>query len=204
MKGEAKKYEAATRSHEHGSWIIESLETGRIYRGHFNVVNRGCITNLPADAIVEVPGYVDRNGLNIPRVGDLPWGCAGVCSASISVQRLSVMAATSGDDTLLRQAMMLDPLTGAVLTPPEIWQMTDEMLVAGERWLPQYATAIAAAKARLAQGKKIPTKAWAGAARLHTKTVAEMQQHAEAARKNAAETDKAKERPAAAAATAKV
>ena len=42
------------------------------------------------------------------------------------------------DDMLLRQAMMMDPLTGAVCNPPEIWQMVDEMLVAQAQWLPQY------------------------------------------------------------------
>ena len=155
-------------------------------------MNRGCITNLPADAIVEVPGYVDANGMNIPIVGDLPLGAAAVCNASISVQRLSVEAAVHGDDTFLRQAFMMDPLTGAVCNPPEIWQMVDEMLVAGEQWLPQYGKAIAAAKARLASGNLLPTKETRGAARLHTKTVEEMEQEREAARKNAAEADKGK------------
>ena len=126
------------RSHEHGSWIIEGLETGNLYRGHFNVRNNGCITNLPEDAIVEVPGYVDYNGVNIPIVGDLPLGCAAVCNQSISVQRLAVEAAVRGDVQLLKQAMLMDPLTGAVLNPPEIWALTDEMLLAQEKWLPQY------------------------------------------------------------------
>lgn len=31
---------------------------------------------------------------------------------------------------------------GAVCNPPEIDQMTDEMLIAGEKWLPQYKDAI--------------------------------------------------------------
>jgi alpha-galactosidase len=34
--------------------------------------------------------------------------------------------------------MLMDPLTGAVLNPPEVWKLTDEMLVAQEEWLPQY------------------------------------------------------------------
>ncbi|WP_273325433.1 alpha-glucosidase/alpha-galactosidase [Vallitalea guaymasensis] len=138
----AKVYKQENRSNEHGSYIIEGLETGRIYRGHFNIVNNGTITNLPDDAIVEVPGYVDANGINIPKVGDLPLGCAAVCNSSISVQRLGVEAAVHGDDKLLRQAMMVDPLVGAVCNPPEIWQMVDEMLVAEEKWLPQYAQTI--------------------------------------------------------------
>jgi alpha-galactosidase/6-phospho-beta-glucosidase family protein len=39
-------------------------------------------------------------------------------------------AAVSGDVTLLKQAMLHDPLVGAVCNPEEVWQMTDEMLVA--------------------------------------------------------------------------
>jgi len=162
------------RGNEHGSYIMEGLETGRLYRGHFNVVNHGTITNLPPDCVVEVPGYVDYNGINVPRVGDLPLGCAAVCNASVAVQRLAVEAAVHGDDLLLRQAMMMDPLVGAVCDPPEIWQMVDEMLVAGEQWLPQYGKAIAEAKRRLASGKLIPTRDYRGAARLHTRTVEEM------------------------------
>ena len=139
MKAEPNKYRYEDRSNEHGSYIIESLETGRLYRGHFNVVNNGSISNLANDAIVEVPGYVDANGVSIPIVGDLPLGCAAVCTQSIDVQRLSVEAAVNGDVALLKQAMMMDPLTGAVLNPPEICEMTDEMLIAQEEWLPQYA-----------------------------------------------------------------
>jgi alpha-galactosidase len=166
-----KPIHAGMRSSEHGSWIIESLETGRVYRGHFNVRNNGIISNLPSDAVVEAPGYVDKNGIAMPLVGDLPLGCAAVCNASIQVQRLSVEAAIHGDDRLLRQAVMMDPLTGAVCDPPEIWQMVDEMLVAQAKWLPQYGKAIAAAKKRLASGKRIKTlRNYKGAARLPTKT----------------------------------
>jgi alpha-galactosidase len=197
-------YGAAHRGHEHGSFIVEGLETNRIYRGHFNVVNHGAITNLAPDAIVEVPGYVDRTGINIPRVGDLPWGCAAVCSQSINVQRLAVQAAVTGDDRLLRQAMLLDPLTGAVCNPPEVWQMVDEMLVAQAPWLPQYGNAIAAARARLERGRRegtlIPTRDYAGAARQRTKTIDEMRADRAAANANAGESDKAKERKAAVAA----
>ena len=166
------------RGHEHGSYIIEALQTGRVYRGHFNVPNEGCIANLPDDAIVEVPGYVDRNGVNIPQVGDLPDGCAAVCNASISVQRLAVEAAVHGDVALLKQAMMMDPLVGAVCNPPEISQMTDEMLLAQARWLPQYRRQLPQARRRLAAGKRLGTRSTRGAARVKTRTVAEMRKAA--------------------------
>ncbi len=183
-----------SRGQEHGSYIIEGLETGRVYRGHFNVRNHGTIPNLPADCIVEVPGYADANGISIPRVGDLPLGCAAICNASISVQRLAVRAAVEGDVTLLKQAMMLDPLTGAACDPVEIDQLTDEMLVAEAEWLPQYAEAIPEAKQRLAAAKRKktyrgthPTR---GAARRKTRSVTELRKAGEATRRKAAAADK--------------
>jgi alpha-galactosidase len=142
-------FDPSQRSEEHGSYIIEGLETGRVYRGHFNMINNGRIANLPHDAVVEAPGYVDATGIWMPVVGDLPLGPAAVCSASISVQRLAVEAAVRGDDALLRQAMMMDPLVGAVCNPQEIWRMVDEMLVAEQQWLPQYAAAVAEAQRRV-------------------------------------------------------
>lgn len=193
------KFDPEKRSEEHGSYIIEALETGRVYRGHFNVVNDGAVGNLPDDCIVEVPGYVDRNGINIPKVGDLPLACAATCSASVHVQRMAVRAAVAGDPLLLKQAMLHDPLTGAVCDPEEVWQMTDEMLVAHAPWLPQYVAsgAVDAAKASLAAHEAAGTRVqrmvgFQGTARLHTKTVEEMQAAKDEARANAQAADKGK------------
>ncbi len=191
LKAKPEQFGPDKRGHEHASFIIEGLKTGRTYRGHLNLVNNGCITNLPDDAIVEVPAYVDRNGVNVPKVGDLPLGCAAICNASISVQRLAVEAAVHGDVTLLKQAALMDPLTAAVCTPPEISQMVDEMLVAQSRWLPQYAKAIPAARKRFASEPRLGIHGTKGAARVHTKTVEEMKRNAEEARLNAAAADKA-------------
>jgi alpha-galactosidase len=183
------------RSEEHGSYIIEALETGRPYRGHFNIVNQNHITNLP-ECCVEIPGYVDRNGINMPVVGDLPMACAATCSASARVQEMGMEAAVHGDLTLLKQAMLHDPLVGAVCNPEEIWQMTDEMVVAQAPWLPQYAGEVEAAKKRLADHDRLGTRVKLvrtdGAARLHTKTVEEMARDRESSRANAAASDKGK------------
>ncbi len=169
-----RKLDGSERGKEHCSYIIESLETGKSYRGHFNVMNEGCITNLPSESVVEVPCYVDGNGISVPKVGDLPLGCAAICSQSIWVQKLAVEAAVHGDVSLLKQAALLDPLTGAVCNPPEVWQMVDEMLIAEEEWLPQYRKAIEEAKERFAQGNLIAAKDYHGAARLREKTPEEV------------------------------
>lgn len=196
LKEEPKPIVAKDRSEEHGSYIIEGLETGRVYRGHFNVVNRNHITNLPNGCIIEIPGYVDRNGINLPVVGDLPLACAATCSVSVRMQEMAMEAAVHGDALLLKQAMLHDPLVGAVCDPEEVWQMTDDMLVAQAQWLPQYAKEIPLAKARLAQheksGSRVKLRQTEGAARVHTKTVEEMSRQKEAARANAQAADKGK------------
>ncbi len=191
LKDEPKKYAGEKRSSEHGSFIIEGLELGRRYRGCFNVMNNGSIKNLPDECIVEVPCIADGNGIAVTQVGELPLGCAAVCSQSIWVQRLAVEAAVMGDPTLLKQAAMMDPLTGAVLNPAEISQMVDEMLIAGEKWLPQYSGAIKSAKEYFAKGDIIPYRNYESPARLHTRTIEELAVDKEKARKNAANTDKA-------------
>lgn len=172
LKEEPKKFTPENRSTEHGGYIIESLETGRCYRGHFNVMNNGTITNLPDECVVEVPCYVDYNGVSVPKVGDLPLGCAAICSQSVWVQKLAVEAAVNGDINLLYQAALMDPLTGAVCTPDEIKQMVDEMLVAGGAWLSQYKDEIPKAEKRLKSSKLnlYPVKGFT----LKTKTVDEM------------------------------
>jgi alpha-galactosidase len=184
------------RSEEHGSYIIEALETGRVYRGHFNVVNQNHITNLPNGCVVEIPGYVDKTGINIPVVGDLPMACAATCSASVRVQEMAMEAAVHGDVQLLKQAMLHDPLVGAICNPEEVWQMADEMLVTQARWLPQYQPAIPAARQRLEdaerKGERVKLSNNSGAARLHVKTVEELVQDKAEARANASAADKAK------------
>jgi alpha-galactosidase len=85
----------------------------------------------------------------------------------------------------------MDPLTSAVCTTPEISQMVDEMLVAQARWLPQYKRAIPAARARFASEAKLGVHGTRGAARLKMKTVADMRQDADEARRNAGAADKA-------------
>ncbi len=173
LEAAGKSLKTYKRTDEHASHILEALETGRTYRGHFNVKNGGVIKNLPDDCIIESPGYVDRFGINMIEGIELPLACAATCMASINVQRMSVQAALTGDVDLLKLAVLHDPLVGAISTPEEVWQMVDEMLVAQAEWLPQYAHAIPAAKERM-KNPKVKTRNWEGAARQHVRSVEEM------------------------------
>jgi alpha-galactosidase len=171
----AKPLSAHKRTTEHASHIIEALETGRVYRGHFNVRNNGIIRNLPTDAIIESPGFVDRFGINMVEGITLPTACAATCSVSVGVQRMSVEAAMTGDIDMLKLAVLHDPLVGAICTPDEVWQMVDEMVVAQAQWLPQYAAAVPAAQARLANAT-VKTREWDGAARRVVRSVEELRE----------------------------
>ncbi len=119
--------------------IIDSLVTGRPRVVYGNVRNAGSIENLPADACVEVACLVDGNGLRPTRYGELPAACAALNQVQITVQRLTVEAAMTGDRDLVHAAVALDPLTSALLTLPQIHEMTDRMLEAEARWLPRFA-----------------------------------------------------------------
>jgi len=131
------------RSIEYGSYVVEAMETGRVFKLNGNVINGGMITNLPPDCCAEGPIYVDRTGLHKTFVGDLPPQCAALNLTNINVQRLAVLAAIHGDPEAVVHACALDPLTGAVLTLKEIRDMVAEMLEVEGQWLPQF------------QGKKV-------------------------------------------------
>ncbi len=126
------------RSVEYCSYILEAAETGRPFKLNGNVRNDGYITNLPQGCCVEVPVFVDSQGLHPVTVGDLPPQCAALNQSNVTVQDLAVEAALTGDPECAMQAIALDPLTSAVCTLKEARDMTREMLEAQRQWLPQF------------------------------------------------------------------
>jgi alpha-galactosidase len=118
--------------------VIEAIETNRPVRVNGNVPNLGLIENLPQGCCVEVPCLVDGNGIQPTVVGALPTQLAALNRTNINVQELIVDAALNGDVEAVYHACMLDPLTAAVCTLPQISQMVDEMLEAEAQWLPQF------------------------------------------------------------------
>jgi alpha-galactosidase len=126
-------------SSEFGAYIIHSVVTGQPRVIYGNVPNRGLITNLPEGCCVEVPCLVDGNGVQPTAIGALPPQCAAVNRTNVNVQELAVEAALTGDREHIYHAVMLDPLTSAVLTLEQIRAMTDELLAAETAWLPAFA-----------------------------------------------------------------
>jgi alpha-galactosidase len=135
------KYESpelAPRSAEYCSYILEAHTTGHPFRLQGNVRNDGYITNLPSGCCVEVPVYVDKEGLHPLRVGGLPIQCAALNQSNVSVQALTVDAAINSDPERVVQAMAMDPLTSACCTLSEIREMATELLEAEREWLPLF------------------------------------------------------------------
>jgi alpha-galactosidase len=129
----------AARTHEYGSAIMEAIETDRPARINGNVPNRGLIPSLPTGCCVEVPCLVDGSGIQPTTVEDYPAQLAALNRTNINVQELIVEAALTGKTEAVHHAILLDPLTGAVCTLPQIRAMTAELLAAQSRWLPQFA-----------------------------------------------------------------
>jgi alpha-galactosidase len=126
------------RSHEYGALIMEAIETNRPARINGNVPNRDLIAGLPAGCCVEVPCLVDGNGVQPTPVPAYPAQLAALNRTNINVQELIVEAALSGRVEAVYHAVMLDPLTAAVCTLPQIHAMVGELLAAQGRWLPQF------------------------------------------------------------------
>ena len=118
------------RSQEYASRIMEAMVTNVPYKIGGNVLNRGLITNLPANACVEVPCLVDNSGVNPTFIGELPLQLAAMNMTNINTQLLTIEAAVTKRREAVYHAAMLDPHTAAVLSLDDIVSMCDELISA--------------------------------------------------------------------------
>jgi alpha-galactosidase len=109
---------------------MEAIITGNPFKIGGNVINNGLIPNLPAEACVEVPCFVDKSGITPTYVGPLPTQLAAMNSSNIYPQLLTIEAAATGSIEKLYQAAMMDPRTGMHLSTDEIVAMVDELVEA--------------------------------------------------------------------------
>jgi len=143
-KREAETYKNANtvevkESHEYASEIINSVVTGAPSVIYGNVPNKGYIPQLPAGCAVEVPTLVDANGLQPTVVTDIPPQLIGLIRTNVNVQDLTVQALLTENRDHIYHAAMLDPHTAAELDLDQIWNLVDDLLIAHDEWLPEWA-----------------------------------------------------------------
>ena len=126
------------RTHEYASYIMEAMETNKPYKIGGNVLNNGLITNLPRNAVVEVPCLVDKSGVTPCYIGDLPEQCAALNRTNINVQLLTIEAARTLKKDYIYQAALLDPHTSSELDIDDTIKMVDALIEAHGDWMPKF------------------------------------------------------------------
>jgi len=91
--------------------VIENIhKDGHLIWEAVNIPNQGLIPNLPADAIIELPGLLHAAGVTGIPVGALPEGIAALLRREITASHLTVDAVVKGDRRLAKQVLLLDPV----------------------------------------------------------------------------------------------
>lgn len=126
------------RTGEYASYIMEAIVENKPYEIGGNIINHGCIENLPDDACVEVPCLVNGDGIHPCHVGRLPVQLAAMNMTNINVQLMTIEAAATRKKEAIYQAAMLDPHTAAELNMDDIVAMCDELIEAHGEYMKMY------------------------------------------------------------------
>lgn len=103
--------------------VIDALETNRpFYLDALNIVNHGCIENLPSDAIVDIPALIIGGEARGIHVGALPIGAMELCRRQITIHEMISDAVHTGNEKLVIQALSLDPYVHSISQARNIWK----------------------------------------------------------------------------------
>jgi alpha-galactosidase len=117
--------------------LLDGMVTGKPRALPVNVPNRGNVTNVQDSAVVEVIGVADRNGVRGRDSTTIPGVMGEYVRRANVAQEWTVEAALTGDRTLVYEAMFADAMATQV-SYDDVVEMTNEMLAATSRWLPQF------------------------------------------------------------------
>jgi len=101
-------------------------------------MNNGLIPNLPANACVEVPCMINRNGVNGCYVGEIPEQLAALNRTHINVHLLAIEAAATLRKENIYHAAMMDPHTRSELALDQIRALCDDLIRAHGNMLPKF------------------------------------------------------------------
>jgi alpha-galactosidase len=117
--------------------LIDSVITGKERRLPLNLPNAGQCPDLPNDVVVESVCTCDGDGVRGTGETRAPFAMGEWLRRISSSQEATVDAARTGSRAKVVEAMLLDPLAGRI-DFDRLEQMTDEMIAATSRWLPQF------------------------------------------------------------------
>jgi len=81
---------------------------------------------------------VDKEGIHPCYIGELPAQLAALNVTEVNVLEMAVKGIMEKDKNKIFQAILLDPLTSAVLTIDETRKMVDEIFAASQQYLADY------------------------------------------------------------------
>lgn len=99
---------------DHATDIIENMVSGLNKPFYVNVPNNGAVSNMNDDAFLELLCDIDMNGPKPRPVGEMPRGIRGMQEIILDTHELTAEAVVKGDYTLLRRAMLSDPLVTSI------------------------------------------------------------------------------------------
>jgi alpha-galactosidase len=117
--------------------LLDGLVGGKARSLPVNLPNRGQVTNLPDDVIVECIGISDAEGVRARDEVTIPGFLGEAVRRIAATEELTVEAALSGDRDKVLEAMLADPYAGSIPYEDTV-EMTDELLAATKDWLPQF------------------------------------------------------------------
>ena len=118
--------------------MIDSFLSDKPRHFPLNLPNAGQCPDLPADVVVESMITADGDGLTVRDHARAPAALTECLRRVVASQEMTVEAALTGSRDRAVEAMLLDPLAGRI-DFDHVAEMTDEMLAATSRWLPQFA-----------------------------------------------------------------
>ena len=123
--------------------VINSIYNNKGTTMIVSTENNGCIDDLPYDCAVEVSAVIDASGAHPINWGKFPASARGLVQVMKAMDELTIEAGATGDYGKALQAFTMNPL----VTSGDIAQtLLDEMLIAHEAHLPQFAAKIAELK----------------------------------------------------------
>lgn len=97
---------------EAAAQLIASLYDGTGDDQVVDIRNDGALPDLSADAVVEIPARIDRNGAHPGHFNPLPPEMLGLVQQVKAYERLTVKAAIDGDRNAALKALLANPLVG--------------------------------------------------------------------------------------------